>query len=299
MARYFLIFMVTSLPPLPLLAVYDRVRAYDVLRSWTAQSLRDALRGGHFGSTLSPADRAELDALLTAWVQRALGGVFLRDALLVDGQRGPQVFGLICAGLTRTRATLHADLAALLRSRGTGDVTPTDLTDLIIRDPSLVRLAALAAHEGLALVLLDQPTGYPLPTDLDDLLPIQSATHPSSDEVFTPPSGLRKAVAVCLAVGGMALMIIPMLGGFIPQHPAGTPLALITMALLIGIRARRVGWVGATCIWFVANLPGFRHDTGLLAILPALPLFAVGLILLILDRRVRALLSWVRQQIGR
>ncbi len=291
--------MVAHLPPLPFLAVYDRVHACDLLRNWTAQSLRDALHSGHFGATLSPADRAELDGLLTAWVQRALGGVFLRDALCVDEQRGPQVFGLICAGLTRARATMQADVAALLRSRGSGDLTPSDLADLAIHDPALARLADLAAHEGLALALLDQPTGYPPPVNLDDLLPIQLSVRPFSREVFTPPTGLRRAAAISLAVGGMALMIIPMLGGSIPQHPAGMPLALITLALVIGIRAMWTGWMGAICIWLVANLPVFRHDTGLIALLPALPLLALGLTLLFFDRRVRALWGWVRRQIGR
>jgi hypothetical protein len=94
-------------------------------------------------------------------------------------------------------------------------------------------------------------------------------------------------------------MIIPLLGGTIPQHPAGLPLALITLALLIGISARWAGWVGATSIWLVANLPSFRHGTSALALLPALPLLAVGVALLILDRRVRALWIWIRQQISK
>lgn len=291
--------MRTHPPSLPLLAAYDRACACDLLRSWTAQSLRDALRGGRFGDTLAPADRAELDGLLTAWLQRALGGVFLRDALLVDGQRGPQVFGLICAAVTRAWATLSPDQAALLRERGAGDLATTDLADLVIRDPALARLADLAGREGLAVALLEQPAGYPPPTDLDSLLPAPVVVQPFPDEVFEPPSGLRRTVAVALAVGGMALMLIPMLGGSIPQHPAGMPLALITLALLIGISARWPGWVGATCIWLVANLPVFRHDTGLNAILPTLPLLAVGLALLAVDRRVRALWAWVRRQFGR
>ncbi|MEI7772311.1 MAG: hypothetical protein WCI67_20135, partial [Chloroflexales bacterium] len=155
--------MATLPPPLPTLAAYDRTRACDLLRSWTAQGLRDALRCGHFGAALSPADRAELDGLLTAWLQRALGGVFLRDALLVDGRRGPRVFGLICVGVTRAWATLSPDLADLLRARGSGDLAPADLADLAIRDPDLAQLADLAGREGLALALLDGPAGYPPP----------------------------------------------------------------------------------------------------------------------------------------
>jgi hypothetical protein len=290
--------MAAHLPRLPLLAAYDRARACDLLRSWTAQALRDALRGGHFGAALSPTDRDELDGLLTAWIQRALGGVFLRDALLVDGQRGPRVFGLICAGLTCARATMHADMAALLRARGSGDLSPTDLADLALRDPALARLADMAGREGLALALLDRPAGYPPPADLDELLPAPVMAQPFPGEGFTPPLGSRRAIAVALAVGGVALMLIPILGGSIPQHPAGLPLALITLALLIGIRARWAGWLGSLCIWLVANLPVFRHDTGLPALLSTLPLLAVGLALLILDRRVRALWAWICQQIG-
>jgi hypothetical protein len=282
-----------------LLAAYDRTRACDLLRSSTAQGLRDALRGGHFGAALSPSDRAELDDLLTAWLQRALGGVFLRDALLVDGRRGPRVFGLICAGVTRARATMPPDLAALLRARGSGDLTLTDLADLAFRDPALARLADIAGREGLALALLDQSASYPLPADLDSLLPVPLPAHSFAGEGFSPPSGSRRAVAIALAVGGISLMLIPLLGGSIPQHPAGLPLALITLALLIGISARWAGWVGSSCIWLVANLPSFRHGTSLLALLPALPLLALGLALLLLDRRVRAMWVWVRQQIRR
>jgi hypothetical protein len=282
---------------MPLLVAYDRAGASDLLRSWTAQSLLDALRGGHFGADLTPGERAELDDLLTAWVQRALGGVFLRDALIVDGQRGPQVFGLICAGLTRARVVLPPELADLVHTRGQGDLSPTDLANLGVKDPGLARLAQLAGREGYALALLDQPGGYPPPADLSKFLPRPIPAHSFPGEAFAPPTGARRNIAVALAVAGMALMIIPMLGGSIPQHPAGLPLALITLALMVGIRAGWAGFIGSLCLWLVANLPGFRHDTSLIVVLPSLPLLALGLTLLILDRRVRALWIWIRKQI--
>ncbi|MBX0326188.1 hypothetical protein K2Z83_00585 [Oscillochloris sp. ZM17-4] len=284
---------------MPMLVVYDRARACELLRSWTAHGLRDALRGGNFGSGLSTDERAELDELLTAWIQRALGAVFLRDALLVDGQRGPRAFGMICAGLTRARATMPPDLAQSLRARRSGDLAPGDLADLAIRDPALARLADLAGREGLSLALLERPAGYPMPADLDRLLPAPLARQRFPDEAFAPPIGVRRGAAASLAIGGMGLLIIPMLGGAIPEHPAGVPLALITLALMVGIRAGWAGFAGALCIWLVPNLPGFRHGNGLIALLPSLPLLTVGLALLILDRRVRALWRWVRQQVVR
>lgn len=93
------------------------------------------------------------------------------------------------------------------------------------------------------------------------------------------------------------LLLLPLLGGQIPEHPAGLPLALITLALLVGIRAGWAGYAGSLCIWLVANLPGFRHGMALQALWPALPLLVVGLLLLSADRRVRAMWRWVRQRL--
>ncbi|NNJ08731.1 hypothetical protein EKD04_000140 [Chloroflexales bacterium ZM16-3] len=291
--------MAAHSPNPPLLVAYDRARACDLLRSSTAHGLRDALRGGRFGDALSPADRAELDELLTAWVQRALGSVFLRDALLVDGQRGPRAFGLICACMTRAYAPLPTNLADTLRTCGSADLSLGDLSGMALRDPALARLADLAGREGLSVALLDQPVGYPPPADLDSLLPAPLARQTFPADAFEPPVGVRRSLAVALVVAGMTLLIVPMLGGSIPEHPAGLPLALITLALMVGIRARWLGFVGALCMWLVPNLPGFRHSSGLIELLPSLPLLIVGMALLILDRRVRALWVWVRQQVGR
>lgn len=281
----------------PLLVAYDRDRARELLRSWTAQNLRDALRGGDFGATLSADERAELDELLTAWVQRALGYVFLRDALLVDGQRGPRVFGLICASLTTSHLTVSPDLCSTLRARSSGDLMPADLADLTLQNSSLMRLVDLAGREGLALALLDHPADYPLPADLQSLLPIAALRLALADERFVPPAGLRRNIAVALAVGGIVLLLVPMLSGSIPDHPAGLPLALITLALMIGIKAGWAGYSGALCLWLVPNLPGFRYGRSLTELLPYLPLLVAGLALLVFDHRVRALWVWVQGQI--
>ncbi|NTV65080.1 MAG: hypothetical protein HGA65_16345, partial [Oscillochloris sp.] len=140
--------MTTHAPWPPSLVAYDRVQARELLRHSTAQHLRDALRGGNFGAALSPEERAELDALLTAWVQRALGYVFLRDAMLVDEQRGAQIFGLICAGLTRDHVTLTPEQAVPLRARGMGDLAAADLADLARREPPIAQLVGMAEREG-------------------------------------------------------------------------------------------------------------------------------------------------------
>jgi hypothetical protein len=290
--------MSTQAPWQPLLVAYDRERARELLRTWTAQSLRDALRSGHFGADLLADERAELDALLTAWVQRALGYVFLRDALLVDEQRGPRVFGLICSALTIAQVEVSPELLAALRARGPAELTPADLADLAAQHPNLTRLIDLAGSQGLAIALIDVPAVYPPLTDLVSLLPIAALRRAYADDRFVPPTGLRRNIAVVLALGGIALLLVPMLSGSIPERPAGLPLALITLALMVGIRAGWAGYLGAICLWLVPNLPGFRYGQSLSELMPYLPLLVAGLALFIADRRVRALWVWVRGQIG-
>ena len=92
-------------------------------------------------------------------------------------------------------------------------------------------------------------------------------------------------------------MIVPMLGGAIPQHPAGLPLAMLTLALLVGIRAGWAGLLGSLFLWLVPNLPGFRHGTGPTPLFPIFPLVAAGLALLVLDRRIRAMWVWICKQL--
>jgi hypothetical protein len=278
----------------PLLIAYDREQADALLRGETAQGLRDALRGGRFGLWLSAAERAALDDLLTAWVQRALGAIWLCDAMLVDAQRAAPVYRLICAALTYERAPVPAELAPQLRGLAAGQPLDVAAADA---DPQLAALVERAQRSQLALALLDGPTGYPLPADLAALRP-PPPRYPHPGDSFEQPSGWRGSLAAAMAAAGVGMLAGPLLLGALPQHPAGMPLALLTLALLIGIRAGWAGFGGSLCIWLVANLPGFRHDSGI-APWPALPLLSVGVALLACDGRVRLMWAWIRRQIAR
>ncbi len=276
------------------IAVYDRHAAYELLRTGTPQRLRDELQAGRFGSRLEPSATAELEALLTAWVQRALGPVTLRDALLVDEQRGRRVFALICAELTVTCVTVPAALSARLPT------APCDLAALppeLSATPALADLAQRAAAEGLSLAVLANDGLYPFPTDLAALVPVAPVVPKDGVPRFAPPTGWRRWFAILLVAAGVALLGLPLLFGRVPEHPAGWPLALLTLSLLVGIRAGWRGLTGGLCLWLVANLPGFRYDSPLLTILwPALPIVGLGLVLLSFDRQVRSLWRWVRRQ---
>lgn len=274
----------------PQLAAYDREAAYAILRDWTPRRLAAELRSGRFGARLAPAEAAELDEQLTAWAQRALAELPLRDALLVDGRRGRRVFALICVELTAERAPLPPALA----EAPDGAALPAELA----RDPRLAALAARAAGAGLALAVQAARDDYPFPEDLEALLP-PPPRPPAEPGAFEQPVGWRRALAALLASAGMTLLTVPMLGGQIPDHPAGLPLALLTAALLVGIRAGWQGYAGSLCIWLVANLPGFRHGTTPEALWPALPLMAAGLILLSLDRHVRVMWRWISERLAR
>lgn len=273
---------------------YDRRAVYGLLRDWTTDRLRGELAAGSFGANLGPAERRELDEHLTAWVQRALGPMPLRDALLVDERRGRRVFGLLCAAATRARAAVPAGRAAEL-SRA-----PAELAALpagLGAERELEEVAGLAAG-GLALAVLDGTGAYPFPEDLAALTPAAPPPARPRQPLFEQPTGWRRRIAALLAVGGVALLGLPLMLGHIPESPAGAPLALLTLALLVGIKAGPAGFAGSLCIWLVANLPGFRYGSAPLAILwPTLPLMAAGLGLLWLDRRVRAMWDWLRRQI--
>lgn len=278
------------------IVAYDRRRIYAMLRNWTPERLQGELAAGLFSKRLTRAEAAELSEHLTAWRQRALGPMSLRDTMLVDERRGRRVFTLLCVALTWDRAALPDGLAASLPS------APADLSAPPASATCYAELDALArraAAEGLTLGLIASTGDYPFPDDLDGLLPTPPAGGPSKEAGFEQPSGWRWRIAVLLATAGVALLTLPLLLGAIPDHPAGLPLALMTLALLIGIKAGPAGFAGALCIWLIANLPGFRHDSSLLEILwPALPLMAVGLTLLALDRHVRALWRWIRRWVA-
>ncbi len=273
------------------LVAYNRDHVIELLRTTTPQQLRTDLRSGRMGQRLSPAQRAELDAILFDWEQRALGAMPLRDTLLVDTERGPRAYGLLCADVSMERLKLPPTQISQ-HPMAAGDLHT--LPPTLANDPALQGLGHFAQRAGLTLAIQHTPTDFSLPTNLDALLPPEPT--PFNPELFEPPRGWRRMLAVVLATSGMTLLGMPVLVGQLPEYPAGLPLALITTALLVGVRAGRAGYVGSLCIWLVAQLPSFRHDTTASLIWPALPLIAAGLLLLSVDRRVRTMWAWIRRQ---
>lgn len=278
------------------LAAYDREAAYAILRGWSPQRLAAQLQTGQFGGRLTSAQRAELDELLTAWAQRALAKLPLRDALLVDERRGRRVYSLLCAELTMERVAVPPELASTVEN---GAVQLAELLPPLVQAPELAALAERAAARGLVLALQTRPDEFPYPENLEALLPTLPTSLSVSTPPFEQPTGWRRRIAAGLAAAGVLLLGVPLLVGRIPENPAGWPLALLTMALLVGIGARWPGYAGSLCIWLVANLPGFRHGMQLSFLLPALPLMGFGLILLGSDRRVRAMWRWLRSGLRR
>ncbi|PDV98661.1 hypothetical protein [Candidatus Chloroploca asiatica] len=277
------------------LVAYDRATVLTMLRDWTPRQLRDALRAGTFGSSLSAIEARELDRLLTDWMQRALGAMPLRDALMVDAQRSHRVHTLICIDLTVAYEPVPVALASCLPATS---VELKALPDELAGLPAMLAIAEEACTQGLALALIKATEGYPYPDHLEQLVPPPPA-DPYAAPLFEQPTGWRRRIALLLVVAGVALLSIPLLIGRIPEHPAGVPLALLTLGLLVGIRAGLAGFAGGVCIWLVANLPNFHHDAPIFELLwPALPLMFLGLFLLGLDRRVRGMWHVVRQQFG-
>ncbi|RRR67044.1 MAG: hypothetical protein EI684_19625 [Candidatus Viridilinea halotolerans] len=283
------------LPTTRTLVAYDRRAIYALLRTATPLGLREMLRTGALSGQLTHAQRHALDCYLSDWVQRALGQMSLRDALLVDEQRGQRVLDLLCVAHTHDQVPLPDNLAdddlALLS-------IPSALPRLSASSPphlpapALAALLARAQQQELALATLGSDGRYPFPEDLENLTP--PAPTPLN-EPFVPPTGWRRRIAVLLAVSGVVALALPLMLGFIPRQAAGLPLALITLALLVGIRAGVRGYVGAFCLWMVANLPDFHYDSALSAMLwPAIPIMIVGMLLLGFDRQVRALWVWLR-----
>jgi len=271
------------------IAAYDREAAYAIVRDWTAQHLLQELRAGRFGARLSAQHAQELEAHLRDWGQRALGVMPLRDALLVDERRGRRVFALLCVALTTARVPVPPGPAATLPP------APADLAALpadLAATPALVE----AASAGLTLATQRAADEFPFPADLDALVAPPPRRVQASATSFEQPTGWRRRIAILLVAGGVLLLALPLLGGTIPEHPAGLPLALLTLGLLVGIRAGWAGYAGSLCIWLVANLPGFRHGIALTALWPALPLLVVGLLLLSVDGRIRAMWRWIRRR---
>lgn len=271
------------------LVSYDRSALEVLLREQTPIGLREALQSGSFADQLAHEQAKELECYLTDWVQRALGLMPLRDALLVDQQRGARVYDLLCAIYTHARAPLPPALDVAV---GTLRLDLDALPAAWATAPALVALAAQAEQQGLGLAALGSDGRYPFPDNLEALTP--PAPQPLR-EPFVPPTGWRRRIAILLAVSGIVLLTLPLMLGAIPRQAAGLPLALITLALLVGIRAGLKGYLGAFCIWMVANLPSFHYGSELSAMLwPAVPMMIVGLLLLGFDHQVRALWAWLR-----
>lgn len=274
------------------IAAYDRKQVYAIIRDWTVQYLAQQVRSGFAGERLTPEEARELEQLLTAWEQRALGAMPLRDALMVDERRGRRVFALLCKVHTVTRTPVQPGPSTTPATTPRA-LDPDDLPAELRTLPSLTGLAQEAKHQGLALTVQRQPDEFPFPDDLETLL--APPPRPPQED-FEQPTGWRRRIAMLLAVSGVLMLALPLLSGHIPQRPAGVPLALLTLALLIGIRAGWAGYGGAFCMWLVANLPGFHHGTPLHSLWPAFPLLAIGLTLLAADRRVRAVWRWLRRR---
>jgi hypothetical protein len=280
---------------------YDQRRVEEMLRIWTPQQLQQKLHAGNFNKALSAEERAEMDALLHDWMQRALGMMMLRDALLVDQQRGERVYALLCKSVAADRWIVPPGIAVPAEIADYPGKAPTaqQLRHVFSSGDSqhteLDRLLAYADQQGLALAWQQGAAPvYALPANLEKLLP--SAPKPYFDPAlrFVPPTGWRRAIAIALVVLGVGVFGVPLLIGAKLAQPAGLPLALLTLGLLVGIRAGWAGYVGSFCIWLVPNLPGFHHDTPLAALPRIIPLLLVGLVLLACDRRVRALWRWIR-----
>lgn len=290
------------------LVVYNRQQVREWLRTWTTRQLLTELNGCQSAGTLTAEQHAELVALGQAWMQRALGPLPLRDALLVDPRRGARVYDLLCTMLTRERCPLPPEAAPLLEL-ACDDLTPqqmrTHLDAAVTANAQnaehladLIALLRRAEAEGLALAYhTDATAHYPFPDDLETLLPPVPAPFPGQMLRFEQPTGGRRRLAMGLAFLGVTLLGLPLVMGHMPTQPAGLPLALLTLALLVGIRAGWGGYSGSLCIWLVANLPGFHHDTVATTLWPGVPMLVLGVILLALDRHVRSMWRWLWQRL--
>ncbi len=292
------------------LVIYNQHQAREWLRTWTTRQLLTELNQCQSGGPLTADERAELAALAQAWMQRALGPLPLRDALLIDPQRGVRVYDLLCTMLTQKRCPLPPEAAPLLEPLACGELNPQQvrarLDAACAANPQattqLADLVALLTHaeaDGLALVChADDAAHYPFPDDLETLLPPVPPPFPQQRLRFEQPTGWRRRLAMGLAFLGVGLLGLPLVMGHMPTQPAGLPLALLTLALLVGIRAGWVGYSGSLCIWLVANLPGFHHDTVASLFWPGVPLLVLGIILLALDRHVRTMWRWLWQRLA-
>jgi hypothetical protein len=281
----------------PALVIYDRAAVLELLRCASADDLAAAAQQAQLAAQLPPAELAELNGLLAEWQQRALGPMALRDALIVDPQRGRRVYGLLCSAFSSGRSSVAAEQALHLPA------APCDLTTLpreVADDRQLREFAAQAAARRHVLAWQARRHEFAPPGNLADLPLDPPHALPAGNLRFEQPTGARLLIGIGLALLGMLLFLGPLItSGVVPAHPAGLPLALITAALLVGIRAGLRGYLGAALIWLVANLPGFRHDRDLIGLWPAVPLMISGLLLLRSDPHVRAMWQHIARQFTR
>jgi hypothetical protein len=299
-----------------IITAYDRPWIETILRDWNAQQLLQRVHAGDFAEDLSDDELAELTDILVEWQRRALSTVTLRDAIQVDQRRGTRLHDLLCqAGVIGQIRLLDssAPLVKLCSARnGVTWLEPTELRRAFalhkrVTDPTTnVRipagLAALMrqADDGKLGLLCSAEPGppFPLPHNIDTLLPPPPAAYDEPPLLFEQPTGWRRKLAIGLALSGVAALTLPLLAGELPTRPAGLPLGLFTLALLVGIRAGWPGYLGALVLWLVPNLPGFQYGTTPALFWPTLPLSVIGLILLACDRYVWALWRWIWQRRG-
>lgn len=296
------------------LVAYDHYRAAELLRFWTPQQLREALNTTPPGAALRDSEKGELSLLLHEWEQRALGAVSLRDALLIDPKRGARVYDLLCTMFTVERCSLATNLALVLEPLHGKEAAPHHIRDTLVAcsggqhgggthgsddilSPSLVAFLDKAEAEELTILYQadEITTHYPFPPkNLDELLPPPPAMFRPPPLPFVTPTGWRRNLAIILVLLGVVVFGVPLLLGSVPAQPAGWPLGLLTLGLVVGIRAGWAGWAGAVCIWLVANLPDFHYhaEKSLWLFL----LFLAGILLLACDEHVQSLWHWAWQR---
>jgi hypothetical protein len=212
---------------MPLLVVYDKSQALALVQTWSPSQLHTALGEQTFGDTLLPAERAALLHLVHEWMVRALGAVMLRDALLVDPQRGQQVYHLLCRALTREQQqvspAMHRWLAPLQGQSLTlqhirtilhkiGRESARNNATIHAEWAKLAMVLQQAAEAGWDVVCCEdaaQQGAFPYPTDLEDLLPplpLPYEMHKSSSFAQIGWLGWRHILALILVVVGLVLL---------------------------------------------------------------------------------------------
>lgn len=284
---------------MPNLIIYNRKQVAEILRLWTPQKLATELQMGNFGATLTTHEAQELGQLLQEWLQRALAVLTLRDTLLIDPRRGERVHNLICATTTLGYCALSAESVqgfSPLKDKEAENLTSKQIYAILANDPSASKLFSHLEQTDfteLGFVLSpEDKISYPFPSDLETLLPPLPKAYQEEQIQFEQPKGWRRILAIMLALLGLTTFLLPLILGQLPTQPAGLPLGLLTLALLVGIHSDWLGFAGAGAIWFVANRPDFRYGSPL-TLFPTLLLLFLGIFLLALDRHVRALWNWV------